>query len=470
MKLIYLLSSVILITLFFCINTLHAVTPLTTKEPEYKIDSSTDLELTRCTEVGSVSGNNKNEKSVYSDSVIQIPLAGNTWTENVGSDSLITNSGIENWTNAYDKFETYFRVTTPGLIRIKLKAKTDSRSQLQLSIGRVIKKVIVQGQDFKLYDAGEWTLQDTGYIKITLSGLTKTGKHFAEISEYEVAGKAVNSNISFVKNNEENFFYWGRRGPSVHFSYPFNDTIKAKWFYNEITVPEGKDVIGSYFMADGFGEGYFGIQVNSATERRVLFSVWSPFNTDDPKSIPKGKQITLQKKGEGVYTGEFGNEGSGGQSFLRYNWKAGTTYKFLLNGYPDNNGNTIYTAYLFAPETKNWMLIASFKRPETTTYLKQFHSFSENFIPAQGNTERRVLFNNQWICDVNENWIELTKAVFTYDNTAKKGYRMDYAGGIENGGFYLKNCGFFNQYTSYRSVFERPTKNNKPHINFSSLP
>ena len=30
-------------------------------------------------------------------------------------------------------------------------------------------------------------------------------------------------------------------------------------------------------MANGFGEGYFGIQVNGPNERRVLFSVWSPF-------------------------------------------------------------------------------------------------------------------------------------------------------------------------------------------------
>ena len=51
-------------------------------------------------------------------------------------------------------------------------------------------------------------------------------------------------------------------------------------------VPEGNDVLGSYFMANGFAQGYFGIQVNSPTERRILFSVWSPFHTDDPSEIP----------------------------------------------------------------------------------------------------------------------------------------------------------------------------------------
>ena len=52
-----------------------------------------------------------------------------------------------------------------------------------------------------------------------------------------------------------------------------------------MTIPKNNDVVGSYFMANGFAEGYFGIQVNSETERRILFSVWSPYKTDDPNSI-----------------------------------------------------------------------------------------------------------------------------------------------------------------------------------------
>lgn len=407
----------------------------------------------------------------YSDSTILLPLGGNTWAQNIPARTkIITNNGIENWTNAQVSFNTYFRVDKPGSIKIKLKAKTDGQSDLQLEIIGVKKALTIKGSDFQLYDAGEWILRDTGYIKIVLTGISKTGDLYADVSEYEISGSAINNRTAFVKNNEGNFFYWGRRGPSVHFNYPFADSIRAKWFYNEITVPKGQDIIGSYFMANGFGEGYFGIQVNSATERRVLFSVWSPFKTDDPKSIPEGKQITMLKKGEGVYTGEFGNEGSGGQSFLLYNWNAGSTYKFLLSGVPDNSGNTIYTAYFFAPEKNTWMLVASFNRPETNTYLKKFHSFLENFIPEQGDKERRVLFDNQWICNANGTWIELNRANFTYDNTAAKGYRMDYAGGIENGRFFLKNGGFFNQYTSYKSVFERPLRNKRPEIDFSKLP
>lgn len=402
---------------------------------------------------------------------IQLPLAGNTWAQNVaGGSRVLTNAGIEAWTRSETTFDTYLRITQPGSINVALNAKADGQSKLQLSINGKKKTVTVSGNNFQSYPTGEWKVKDTGYLKITLSGLSKTGERFAEVSEYHISGTVINAKTAYVKNNEGNFFYWGRRGPSVHLTYPFADAIQAKWFYSELTVPEGQDIVGSYYMANGFGEGYFGIQVNSPTERRVLFSVWSPYHTDDPKSIPEDMRITMLKKGEGVNTGEFGNEGSGGQSFLRYNWKAGVTYKFLLKGEPDGASNTVYTAYFFAPEKGEWMLIASFRRPKTNTYLKRFHSFLENFIPEQGDKDRRVLFRNQWVGDVAGNWTELTKAVFTYDNTAAKGYRMDYAGGVENGSFFLRNCGFFSDYTPYRAAFERTKTAKQPVIDFDKLP
>jgi len=107
----------------------------------------------------------------------------------------------------------------------------------------------------------------------------------------------------------------------VHLSYDVPKDMAVEWFYNEVTVPVGEDLQGSYFMADGFGQGYFGMQVNSPTERHILFSVWSPFQTDDPKAIPDSLRIVLLAKGDGVHAGAFGNEGSGGQSYLNYIWK-----------------------------------------------------------------------------------------------------------------------------------------------------
>lgn len=401
-----------------------------------------------------------------------VPLGGNTFkTDPDLQGGKINDKGIVDWIDDMVDFETYIYFTRPGKVKVWLVAAAPAGTNtITFSDYNASKNIKVSGTAPKEYFAGEYSIEDTGYATFIIEGVSKRGKQFANIQSLKLEGSAINESTAFVKNNEGNFYYWGRRGPSVHLNYPTPANVDVEWFYNEITVPEGEDVLGSYFMAAGFGEGYFGIQVNSPTERRILFSVWSPFSTDDPKSIPEDQKIKLLKKGEQVYAGEFGNEGSGGQSFLKYNWQAGNTYKFLLHGSPDNFGLTNYTAYFFAPEKNEWKLIASFRRPKTNTYLKKLHSFLENFLPEYGNEERTVLFSNQWVCDAKGKWYELNKAKFTGDNTARKAYRLDYAGGISNNAFYLRNCGFFSNRTNLDTIFERMPNNQKPEIDFDKLP
>lgn len=405
------------------------------------------------------------------DTAIIVPLGGNAWrTDKDTLGGKITNDGVADWSNPNAVFTAYVRFGKTGKFKLHLNLSVPSgNSTLTVSALGNKHTLEVNGIDTKDHYAGEWNLIDTGYVEITIRGLKKTGNVFANISSVKLSGEAVSSKANYVKNNDGDFFYWGRRGPSVHLSYVAPDGLNAEWFYNEVTVPKGNDVLGSYFMACGFGEGYFGMQVNSPAERHILFSVWSPFKTDDPKSIPEDQKIIMLKKGDNVHTGEFGNEGSGGQSYMNYLWKAGTTYKFLMHARPDGKGRTEYTAYFYAPETGKWHLIASFSRPKTNTYLKHLHSFLENFDPEQGIYTREVHFNNEWICDSTGKWTELTKARFTGDNTAVKGYRMDYGGGTQGNHFYLKNCGFFNNYTPRNIFFERPAGGKKPDVDLSKL-
>ena len=49
-------------------------------------------------------------------------------------------------------------------------------------------------------------------------------------------------------------------------------------------------------------------------------------------------------------------------------------------------------------------------------------------------------------------WKELTEGMFTYDATARAGVRQDYAGGVEDNMFFLRNGGFFNDNTEFKSV------------------
>jgi len=402
-----------------------------------------------------------------------VPLGGNSWVSATAKNNseVVTDSGWINWQNKATVFSTYINLAKTGTLKISAIINVPvGKSTIQCTIGGITKSFIAEGNE-KEYEIGEWNILQTGYVKIDMQGVTKTGKFFATMNELLVSGSAVNDQTAYVKNNEDNYFHWGRRGPSVHLNYDISavqDDIE--WFYNEVTVPVKSDVTGSFFMADGFGEGYFGMQVNSASERRVLFSVWSPYTTDDPSQIPQDKKIILLKKGANVHAGEFGNEGAGGQSFLKYDWKAGTTYKFLLHAKPAENNYTCYTAYFYAAEEKKWLLIASFNRPATTTYLTKLHSFLENFEPGKGNITRKAWYHNQWVKTKNGQWNAISKAIFTADATAKKRYRLDYSGGVANGKFFLRNAGFFNDSTALKSNFFIQPAVKTPNINLSMLP
>lgn len=404
---------------------------------------------------------------------IIVPLGGNSWVtaRSKNGDEKVTENGWKNWQFADAIFSTYIKVQKPGTLKLSAVLHVQGgESNLQWTINGISKTISVNSTVDKVYEIGEWRISQPGYITITAQGTGRTGNIFAEVRELQIEGTIANGPIAFVKNNEGNYFYWGRRGPSVHINYDLSEvTDDIEWFYSEITVPEGNDVIGSYFMADGFAEGYFGMQVNSSKERRILFSVWSPFVTDNPKEIPENKKILLLKKGDQVHTGEFGNEGSGGQSYLNFNWKAGKTYKFLVHAKPVENNYTSYTAWFYAPEKKRWLLIASFSRPETSTYLKKLHSFLENFEPETGVITRKAWYHNQWAVTKSGEWKPINKMLFTGDATANIGYRLDYSGGTEDGKFYLRNCGFFNDNTVLKTKFSIPSTGKKPDINLLQL-
>ena len=116
------------------------------------------------------------------------------------------------------------------------------------------------------------------------------------------------------------------------------------------------------------------------------------------------------------------------------------------------------------------MLIASFRRPQTATYLTRLHSFLENFIPEQGLFSREVHYSNQWVYTVEKKWIELKNASFSADATARKEARVDYAGGSKASYFFLRNCGFFDETTTIGSSWERIGKSDAPVIDWSKLP
>lgn len=159
-----------------------------------------------------------------------------------------------------------------------------------------------------------------------------------------------------------------RNAPSVHLKYPLQPDEKVEWFYNEIRPQT--DNPATYYQACGFHRGYFGIQVNSPTERRVIFSVWDSGDVpDDRAKVKKEDLVQCLEKGKDVVAEGFGNEGTGGHSHLVYNWKTKDVHRFLVHAQPDGD-KTIYSGYYWFNETKKWGLIAKFRAPKDGSYMK----------------------------------------------------------------------------------------------------
>lgn len=406
---------------------------------------------------------------LHDSTVYSVPLAGNAFIT-AGAAAAINTTGLGNWTNSNTITSTYVKTTAAGNLSLKLRAKVapaGNSSVVNVTVNGVSKTVNLSGDNYQEFIVGDFPAT-IGYTKIDIQGLSKTGAYYADVSDLLVGSAAVASGALY--SNDPNYYYWARRGPSCHLQYTIPTTGNVSYYYGEVQVPTGEDQIGSYFMVNGFGQGYFGMQVNSLSERRILFSVWSPFETDDPSSIPDDHKIILNKKGSAVTVGEFGNEGSGGQSYLKYNWQAENTYKFLLKGQPDGAGKTDYTAWFYAPELGSWQLIASFKRPVTNTYLTGFYSFLENFNADKGYLGRSANYINQWVYSEANGWQKVNTAKFTVDATYGANQRVDATGGVHATGYFLRNGGFFNTDVQPNTAFNFVNTQAAPVIDFTTLP
>ncbi len=369
-------------------------------------------------------------------------------------------NGLQNWTDPKQQVQFYFKVRATGKLDLSLLAKNNvAGNELSASVaGKIFTITIPQSKEFKLLHIGSLEIRDTGFYKLTLSSALKKGKTIADINSLQISGNAA----------KDLYFNPGprRNAASVHLFYTLPDSLKAFSFYNEMTIPKDADVLHSYYMACGFARGYFGIQVNSATERRVIFSVWDAGNeATDRNKVAKEDKVQLVAKGENVFADDFGNEGTGGHSHWVYNWKAGETYKFLVTATVDSASNsTTYAAYFFIPELGKWKLISCFKAPKDGMPLRQLYSFVENFEGNNGQLYRKAFFGNQWIRRDNSEWVALKESSFSYDATGKAGDRIDYGAGIDSNRFYLWNGGFQSAGTRFGDILTRKPSSAQPVI------
>jgi hypothetical protein len=255
----------------------------------------------------------------------------------------------------------------------------------------------------------------------------------------------------------------------VHLNYPLEGKPEVTAFYCEVTGVE--DPVYTYYMATGFSRGYFGMQVNSAKERRIIFSVWDAAEgqgAKDRSTVKEENHTSLLAKGEGVEASVFGNEGTGGHSHLVYPWKTGEAQKFVVTAKP-NGTFTDYTGYWFHPDKKAWVLLASFHAPKDGKFLRGLYSFSENFGGSNGHLQRKALYGNQWIQTSDGKWTPILKATFSHDGTGKSD-RLDRFMGVEKGQFFLSHGGFVEGFTEFGKPFTREASGARPVLDLPKVP
>lgn len=254
-----------------------------------------------------------------------------------------------------------------------------------------------------------------GLLALELSGPAREGAHFSTVER--------------------------RNAASVHLGWQVPDSARdeVEWFYCEVTPRD--DPLWTYYMATGWRRGYFGMQVNSATERRLIFSVWDAGDEAvDRSKVAAEDRVELVAKGDGVVASGFGNEGTGGHSHLVFPWQLGDTFRFAVHAVTDGE-HTTYSGWFWFAERGEWGLIASFRTPRDGRFLHGLYSFNENFAGDNGDLRRVCEFGNAWVRTTSGEWHPLRSARFTHDGHGAR-ERLDRSAGITGSRFYLAHGGF----------------------------
>lgn len=377
----------------------------------------------------------------------------------------VSKDGVKRWVDPQTVVSWFGQFKQVGSLNasVILRLPQGQRCPLQLTIADKSRTADVTGAGDRnvAVDFGQFEIGSPGYVSFRLKSLKESAAPNADLIELVLDGPAA---------TDAHFNLLPRRNAaSVHLAYPVEKDTKVSAFYCEMTGVE--DPLWTYYMACGWHRGYFGMQVNSPTERRIIFSVWdSGGEAVDRGKVGDENRVQLIDKGDGVYSGDFGNEGTGGHSHLKYWWKTGEKQKFMVTAEPVSETHTVYAGYYFHPDSRKWMLISSWKAPKEGKYMRGLYSFSENFVGRNGHVVRKALYGNQWIRTATGEWNEITTAKFSHDKTGKAD-RLDRFMGVEGGQFFLSHGGFVDGFTEFGKPFTREATGESPAtMNLPPLP
>lgn len=363
----------------------------------------------------------------------------------------------------------------------KLTSQTDT-----ITLHRIVLPEIPEGHighQVKLEIRGEGARAGSYYYRfyeMWVSGWATRGEKGAIFD-----GKPTGINFSYATPRD------GLAAPSIHMN--MNPPAgNMEYFYTEVTVPVGGDPLYCYYMTSGNSLGYAGIQTNSLTERRFLFSIWAPIEESDPAALktkynPKLVRVCNQPEYRSKMSVKvFGGEGTGGQCYYNAEWKTGETIKVLvrIRPHPDQvrfPNSTLNKAWFH--NGKEWVFMCEWRRQElqpgdkgTVTpkgpywYTGASH-FVEDFNGQQGHLPHMAFYSNHWFITDKGEYVEPTGYIFTGDQAEG---RADVAGGVMSDGPYanstfLKSGGYFTDARILPNPFTKPAPAVKPVLDLKAL-
>ena len=377
---------------------------------------------------------------------------------------VVKEKGIEGWDDPETRVLWFGQLNRTGKLSgsVMVRLAKDQTTKLRLTCAGKSQEVEFTGSGRTAVERlsfGAFEIEKTGYHEFCLESLNEAGAPAGSIEALIVSGPASEGAHFNVKPR--------RNAASVHLAYPVAKESLVEGFYCEMIGID--DPVHSYYMACGWHRGYFGMQVNSETERRIIFSVWDSGNEAvDRDKVAEIDRVQLVAKGENVYSGSFGNEGTGGHSHLKFQWKTGEKQRFFVTAEPVDKTFTIFSGYYFRPDLGEWMLISSWKAPREGGYLRGLYSFSENFVGRNGHLRRKALYGNLWLRTPEGKWIEQLDAKFSHDATGKED-RLDRFMGLQDGQFFLSHGGFVEGFTRFGERFSRPAVGIQPELDLPEV-
>lgn len=183
---------------------------------------------------------------------------------------------------------------------------------------------------------------------------------------------------------------------SIHLDYVELPVDEPAWAFTQIKITDA--VLGSYFSTSVQSFGYGGFQVHGTNPYtgRTIFSIWDQgCDRDLGDSDCSNEQLAVVKAcGTGVVCQDFGNEGTGQQSFFETSEfpLVNETYAMMTHAVPVQNNRVQYSGYYFAQDHWHFLSTIEINHSSEDWWHHRCSNFVEQYIGSHGLSKRAANF------------------------------------------------------------------------------